>query len=302
MRPALRKFPHGLSVLRDGSVIYNFDNGLSLHRKDKCGRTMWAIPGDYHHSVTLDETETTAWVIQRRHQYTRIVQVATADGKILTEISMAAIIAANPEIDILEIRRLNNGDLPGNPRQRPGRWLNDPIHLNDVDPLPRSLADKFPMFSPGDLLISARETNLIFVLDPASLAIKWWLIGATIRQHDGDWNRDGQVSVFNNRTARDYSEITKVDPATYVTTLAVDGRNIDFYSRRRGNHQLLPEGGWLITSTEQGRVIELSPNGDIALEFYNRLKEEPGVYTIFSSASFFSEEAFKPGAVQCGEN
>ncbi len=65
---------------------------------------------------------------------------------------------------------------------------------------------------------------------------------------------------------------------------------------------VLPEGGWLITSTEQGRVIELSPNGDIALEFYNRLKEEPGVYTILSSASFFSEEVFKPGAVQCGEN
>jgi hypothetical protein len=310
----LRKIPHGLSVLADGSVIYTFDNGASLHRKDKCGRTMWAIAGHYNHTVTLDDTETTAWVIRidkrgdsAGHsgdiaEDTKIVQVATADGKIVKEISIAAIIAANSKIDVLELRRLNQGDEPGNPKKLPGRWMADPIHLNDVDPLPRKLADRFPVFSAGDLLVSAREVNLIFVMDPISLAIKWWLMGATIRQHDGDWDADGQISVFNNRMTREYSEITKIDPATFATTVAVDGQSIDFYSRRRGNDQPLPGGGWLITSTEQGRIIELSRSGDVALEFYNRLTGDAQVYTLLSSAIFVPEQAVTPGAFLCDES
>ncbi|MEZ5830570.1 MAG: arylsulfotransferase family protein [Dongiaceae bacterium] len=310
----LRKMPHGLSVLADGSVIYSFDNGASLHRKDRCGLTMWAIPGKYNHTVTLDDSEQSVWALRIDERAdaarysgdvakdTKIVQVATADGRILKEISVAAIIAANPNIDLLELRRLNQGDEPLNARRTLGRWMTDPIHLNDVDPLPRLLADRFPMFAAGDLLVSAREVNLIFVMDPASLAVKWWRMGATIRQHDPDWSANGRISAFNNRMTREYSEITEIDPATFATTLPVDGRNLDLYSRRRGSHQPLPGGGWLITSTEQGRVIELSQNGDVALEFYNRMGGGDQMFTILSSATFLPEDSVKPGAFRCGEN
>ncbi|HEX6118229.1 MAG TPA: hypothetical protein VFZ03_02185, partial [Dongiaceae bacterium] len=42
--PASR-LPHGFSVLTDGSVIYTFEGGKSLHRKDRCGRTIWVVAG-----------------------------------------------------------------------------------------------------------------------------------------------------------------------------------------------------------------------------------------------------------------
>ncbi len=305
--PPLRKMPHGFSMLSDGSVIYNFDGGASLHRKDKCGRTIWAIPGDYHHSVTPDDTETTVWTHRDSHggdyaERMKLVQVAIADGKVVREISVPDIIAANPDIDILEVRRLHTPDKQGNSGGRRGPWMHDPIHLNDIDPLPRSLADRFPMFSPGDLLISARELNLIFVMDPATLAIKWWQMGATIRQHDGDWNADGQISAFNNRMSREYSTITRIDPATLARTVAVDGRNMDLYSRHRGSHQRLPNGGWLIASTQQGRILEVSPEGEVALDFYNRLTEDKSVYSILSGSVFLPEEAVNLQAFQCGEN
>jgi hypothetical protein len=305
--PPLHKMPHGLSVLSDGSVIYNFDGGVSLHKKDKCGRTVWALPGRYHHSVTLDDTETTVWSHRDepngdRSERMKLVQVATADGKILKEISAADIIAANPDIDILELRRLHVPDLHGNPPGEVGRWMHDPIHFNDIDPLPRALADRFPMFSPGDLLISARELNLLFVMDPATLAIKWWQVGATIRQHDGDWDADGQISAFNNRMSRGHSTITKIDPSTFARTVPVDGRKMNFYSRHRGSHQPLPGGGWLISSTQQGRILEVSANGEVALDFYNRLNEGKIAYSILAKAIFLPEDAVKPGAFQCGEN
>lgn len=307
-QPPLRKVPHGLAVLSDGSVMYSFDNGRSLHRKDKCGRTIWAIPGDYHHSVTLDDTEATAWAMREDvggddlAADMKFVQVATADGRILREFSVADIIAANPKTDILELRLRHPPDRGGNAGGLAGKWLEDPIHVNDIDPLPRRLAGKFPMFSAGDLLISAREINLLFVVDPATLKIKWWDVGSTIRQHDPDWSADGSLLVFNNRMGRGYSEISRIDPATRATTVALSGEGIGFYTRRRGSHQPLPEGGMLIASTQQGRIIEASPDGQVTLDFYNRVPGKQPLYTILSAAVFLPEGAFNRGDLQCGEN
>jgi hypothetical protein len=293
--PPSRNLTHGFLLLKDGSVIINSSFAGALRRLDSCGRLIWRIAGRYHHSVTADDTETTVWSLRKdnaadRAEGDKIVQIAVADGKIVREFSIADVIAANPGIDILELRRLHKSWARENLRGKPGRWLSDPFHLNDVDPLPRDLAGRFPMFSAGDLLISARELNLIFVLDPRTLAIKWWRVGDTIRQHDPDWTANGRLSIFNNRMARDYSEIVEIDPATFAKTVVVDGKDIDFYSRVAGSHQRLPDGNILISSKYQGRIIELAPNGDVALEFYSLLTDEP-IVAIVSQAAFLPEQA-----------
>lgn len=303
--PPGRVFPHGFSALRDGSIIYTFDHGVSLHRKDWCGRTMWATSGKFSHTVTVDDTATTIWTLRSGSadpENNLLVQVAIEDGQVVRQISVADIISANPEIDILELRRPHADFAQENVKGRPGRWTRDPFHLNDVEPLPRDLADRFPMFAPGDLLISARETNLLFVLDPNTLAIKWWIIGATIRQHDPDWLSNGRVSVFNNRMARDYSEIVEIDPSTFARTVTVDGRKIDFYSRVRGKQQSIPGGGWLITSAQQGRTVEVSSGGEVALEFYSVLRDEGPLFGLMSEAVFLPEEAIDLAAFQCGKS
>jgi hypothetical protein len=301
-----QKLPHGFSVLRDGSVIYSFEAGSSLHRKDKCGRTIWADAGKYHHSVTVDDTETTVWALRHDHesddaQSEKIVQIAVKDGKVMREISLADIISANPDIDILEVRRNPKAYVRENARGRPGPWLSDPFHLNDVEPLPRSIAGAFPQFAAGDLLVSARNLNLLFVIDPGTLAVKWWRAGATIRQHDPDWMADGRIAVYNNRLARGYSEIVEIDPATLATTVTVDGRDFDFYSRVRGKVEAIPGGGWFIASPEQGRAIEVSPGGNIALEFYDVLDEKARAFGVISQAVFLPEGSIDIGAFQCRE-
>ncbi|HET6621268.1 MAG TPA: arylsulfotransferase family protein [Dongiaceae bacterium] len=299
-----RKLTHGFSVLTDGSVIYAFEAGKSLHKKDWCGHTIWAAAGRYHHSVTVDDTETTVWALRHDHggEYSeseKIVQLAVEDGKIVKEISIADIIAANPDIDILEVRRDHQEDVRENARGLPGPWLSDPFHLNDVDPLPRNLADAFPQFAPGDLLVSVRNLNLLFVVDPRTLAVKWWRAGATIRQHDPDWMADGRISAYDNRMTRGYSEIVEIDPATLTKTVPVDGRNFDFYSRARGEVEAMPGGGWLIASPGQGRAIELSPDGKVALEFYDVLDEKARAFGVISQAVFLPEGSIDIGAFQC---
>jgi hypothetical protein len=300
------RLPHGFSVLTDGSVIYTFEGGKSLHRKDRCGRTIWVVAGRYNHSVAVDDMETTVWTLRHDHdgdhaQSDKIVEVAVADGKIIREISVADIIAANPDIDILELRRNHKDLVRDNAPGRPGIWLTDPFHLNDVDPLPRNLAGAFPQFAAGDLLVSARNLNLLFVMDPGTLAVKWWRAGATIRQHDPDWMADGRISAFNNRMARGYSEIVEIDPATLAKTVMVDGRNLDFYSRVRGKVEAMPASGFLIASSEQGRILEVSPDGKVALEFYSIMDEKTRAFGVISQAVFLPEGSIDMGAFQCRE-
>ncbi|WP_162917632.1 arylsulfotransferase family protein [Dongia deserti] len=304
--PPTANLTHGFTMLRDGSVVFNLYGEKALRRKDSCGRTMWTnTAGNYHHSVAADEAETTVWTLREDRtgdpaESSKLVQVSIADGRIEREISIKEIVAANPSIDILELRRVHEEAPTTNDSGRPGEWLKDPFHLNDINPLPRSIADKFPMFSADDLLVSARETNLIFVVNPNTLAIKWWSIGASIRQHDPDWLPSGRVSVFNNRMTRGYSEIIEIDPATKAKTVTVDGRAIDFYARGGGNHSVIPGGGWIIARGWQGTVTEISDDGSIALEFYSVLDDNGPILGKLSEALFLPEESFDLATLQCG--
>ncbi len=303
-QPIQHKFIHGFAILPDGSAIYSFDNGVSLHKKDLCGRTEWVVDGSYHHAVTADDEGRTVWTLRDEPEgeppaKNRLVQIDVEEGRILRDISLADIIAANPDIDVLELRRPHGNDPGGNSAELPGRWLEDPFHLNDVDPLPAALADRFPMFAAGDLLVSAREINLVFVVDPQTLALKWWRVGATIRQHDPDWQPNGRITVYNNRMTRGYSEIVEIDPVTFARTVLVDGRQHGFYSRIRGKHQVLPDGGMLITASQQGRTLELSADGEMALEFHNVLDEAKPVLGALSEAMFFPADAFDIGGFRC---
>jgi len=264
-RASHRKFIHGFDILKDGSVIFSFDGGMSLQRFDQCSAPVWAINGNFHHAVTLTEDEKYVWTLLDGS----LVKAATASGEVIQKLAMREIIAANPQIDILEIRKHLDSDLGGNSRNTVGVWLKDQLHLNDVDPLPASLADRFDGFEAGDLLVSARSLNLVFIVDPDTLKIKWWRIGATRRQHDPDWGYTGEITIFDNRMGRDYSQIVSLSPTSYTTKVLHDGRKNNFYSRIRGKHQITRDGNLLITSSQQGRIFELEPDGKITLDILN---------------------------------
>ena len=286
--PPNRKFIHGFEILNDGSVIFSFDGGVSLQRFDPCSSRVWAIGGSFHHSVTIDEGEEFVWTLHSNE----IIKVATATGEIVQRFSMDDIIAANPTIDILEIRKHDENDLGGNSRNTSEKWLTDPFHLNDVDPLPIALAARFDGFEAGDLLVSARSLNLVFVVDPATLEVKWWRIGATRRQHDPDWGWMGEFTVYDNRMSRDYSQIVSITPESYRTKVLFDGRKNDFYSRIRGKHQFTEEGILIVTSPQQGRVLEINPDGEVVLEFINKKPGSNEFNYVISDAIWLPPDTF----------
>jgi len=290
--PPMSKFVHGFNILKDGSVIFAFDMGVSLQRFDRCGKRIWAVGGGFDHAATLDEGEKFVWTLRKDETMSEVVKVATATGEIVRRITMDDIIAANPTIDILEIRQQDDNWGNGNPRNKREIWLGDPFHLNDVEPLPAAIADRFPGFKAGDLLLSARSLNLVFVVDPETLEVKWWRMGAWRRQHDPDWEPTGEISVYDNRMSRDYSRIVSIVPASQKTRIVYDGRANDFYSRIRGKHQFTAAGNLLISSPQQGRVFEVEPNGQVVLEIYNTKPGSDEFNYPLSEAIFFPSDAF----------
>ena len=287
-----RKLVHGIDILPDGSILFVFDGGASIQRFDACGKRIWATAGDFNHTVNLDDAGAFAWTVRGGE---KVVKVAVADGSVAREITMQQVIDANPGIDILELRREHSNDLGANSRNTQGKWGFDAFHLNDAQPLPATMAAAFPQFAPGDLLISARSLNLIFVIDPDTLKVKWWRMGVTQRQHDPDWLPSGRIMAFDNRMSRDYSEIVTIDPMTMAADVIYDGRADGFYSRIRGKVQRLDGGTLVITSPQQGEAFEVAPDGSRPLRIADT---RPGSatqnYTI-SEMRWLPLDFFAPG-------
>jgi hypothetical protein len=156
--------------------------------------------------------------------------------------------------------------------------------VNKITELTPELAPAFPMFEAGDLMISMRELNLIVVVDPDDWSLKWHSIGPWRRQHDPEFQPDGRIGVFNNNvygiayddyqwTRADWprdTNILAIDPATGVTEVIYGQRpGQEMLSIIRGKHQLLPDGGRMITEFDAGRAIEIDGDGNTVWEFVN---------------------------------
>lgn len=98
---------------------------------------------------------------------------------------------------------------------------------------------------------------------------KWASYGAWLAQHDPDFTPDGQISVYNNNFPRGWSEIVWIDPQARAVTTPLAAGGVRFYSKRMGEHQYLPNGNVLIVVPEEGRVLELTANGDLVMEYNN---------------------------------
>jgi hypothetical protein len=172
----------------------------------------------------------------------------------------------------------------------------DITHLNAAEPLPASLANRFPMFSPGDLLVSLRNINTIAVIDPKTDRTKWSLVGPFAKQHDADWLPNGHIMLFDNAggdPACGRSRILEIDPATQAIVWSYDGcKGPPFDSNIRGIQQQLANGNLLVTEALGGRVFEITREGQIVWEYINALGESggPARVGLLTHAERFSRE------------
>ena len=282
--PATGRTMYGVAMLHDGSILFLIqDQSGTIVKTDFCGNRLWAIQNQFHHVITPTE-DGGFWTFQGQEYdfdvIFRLIDATTGEGR--KTFTLDDIRMANPATNIFDLQRVPNSK--------------DAFHGNDIDPLPTALAGAFPQFEPGDLLVSFRTTNLIFVLDPDDLKVKWWRIGAWDRQHDPDWMPDGTISVFSNNFVSPlrYSSIVVIDPKTLDHRTTVVGDDYLLYTKINGEHETTPAGTTLITSSAQGRVFEIDREGRIVFDFLNFYDVEENT-TLHMSKAFFLEESYFDG-------
>ncbi|GGB97019.1 hypothetical protein GCM10011494_14360 [Novosphingobium endophyticum] len=280
-------FPHGFAVLRDGSILAGFDDHYRTVRVGACGKRIWTSEARLNHAIYPVDGDRFAWGVGAEDH---LQKIDLRTGRIAQDISIEDLRRANPDLTVLEMRRIDDNALGLNTRGDAGAYHPDAYHANDAEPLPPELAARFPGFRAGDLLISLRSLNLVAVVDPHTRKIKWLTNSHTLRQHDPDWEPDGTISVFDNQMGRKFSRVVNYDPRTDQYRTILNGSSMNFYSRIRGKQQLLGSGAMLVSSAEQGRVFELGRDGKVSSEILIHDPENPGKNFVFSEAIHFAPD------------
>jgi len=294
---------HGSVLLADGSVVFNFD-GLGSAKMGRCGEVQWTVPRMTHHSVA-QSADGGFWIPSRRriedlsrHALLRVPYIEdtvlkiSRDGVVEKELSV---------LDALYQANLD-GFLYRNPRVTldPAPTTIDVTHVNDAEELQSDQADGFPLFAPGDLLLSLRFEHLVMVIDPVTLRVKWYRGGPWHGQHDPDFVDGGVISVLSNNSdgsseglVSEGSAVLEVLPGSGIATVRY-GEDADhyFYTRDRGKHQRLGgvDGHIIIAEADAGRVIEVDSSGRLLWEYVNRYDETD--VAVVTDAVRYPEEYF----------
>lgn len=269
---------HGDYLYANGDMLINLDQ-KGIYRVDACGKVLWRNESGSHHSIDVDD-DGFIW--------TPTVAIGYREKRLFpTPFSIDRIGRFDPEtgrevetIDLVDA--LIDSGVEGLASAENSRTT-DALHINDVEILDRAMAPAFPMFKAGDILVSSRQRNAIFVLDRETKKVKWMRNGATQFQHDPDFDANGAISIFDNRgsenasPANDWtgdrggSRIIAVRPDAFeYKTLFQSNAQKKFYTPRRGKHQILDNGNILIAETDAGRAFEATPEGDIVWQYVNR--------------------------------
>lgn len=282
---------HGSHLLPNGDVLVNVDYAGTV-RVDACGEVRWRLAAGNHHSI-VPAGDGTFWIpgvtseprsaspahpgglpgLDRPVYQDLILRVA-ADGAVLDTIHL---------LDVLH----ENGLWHHVAKSRAPR-PQDPTHLNDVEPLPAPLADEYPLFEAGDLVISLRNLDLVLVLDPRSGRVKWHASEPFVMQHDPDFLGDGWIGVFDNRrddtdrgTMLGGSRIVALQPHTDSVRVLFPGPASDpFYTHHRGKWQRLENGNLLLVESAAGRIVEVAPDGRTVWEWIAEPYEGWGVPSV----------------------
>lgn len=272
---------HGSYLLSSGDLVLVLTH-IGVARIDACGNVKWRLEEKNHHSVARTE-DGSFWVpgvssvrktktpefpdglpgLEKPLWMDRMLHISK-DGELLEDINV---------LDVLYTNNLEHYIIKG---MDPGVSLrSDAVHLNDIEPLSPSMSGEYPLFDTGDLLVSLKFPDLVFVFDPDSKKVKWYESRYFTRQHDPDFIGSGWIGVFDNR--KDPSKRGKMLGGTRIVEVQphTDSVRISFptprsehhYTHVRGKWQDLANGNKLLVESNAGRVVEVNPDGETVWEW-----------------------------------
>jgi hypothetical protein len=259
------EFLRDAELLPDGGIIGLFDQ-IGLVRLDANSRVVWACPGKVHHDVVVGENGE-IWTLYHEDRIVPeinsrepiqedFVMALSPQGKLLHRLSLVECFQRSPYAPLLRGVWGRNGDI---------------FHTNSLNVLDGTLASRSPAFRRGNFLVSFRNLSVVAVVDAQAGEVVWALNGMWQAQHCAQFLPGGELLLFDNLgTLRKASRVLEVDPLTQRILWSFGGRSgEEFLSESNGFVERLPKGNTLITESNGGRAIEVTPNNRIVWEFVN---------------------------------
>jgi hypothetical protein len=146
----------------------------------------------------------------------------------------------------------------------------DSMHVNSVQELPpnRWYDAGEEAFRPGNILISARNLNALYIISRATGEIVWRYHEGLDHQHEAlmtppGMPGEGLILFFNNGlfNLASYRESSIVELQPVERRVTWQYRSAGFFSSIESAQQLLPSGNLLVTSSRGQRVFEITRDG-----------------------------------------
>ncbi len=263
--------------------VHLFKNGdllavcpeMGLMKVDRDSRLLWTYTGNYiaHHDLDVDENGTIYLLTHKEvHSYPGL----ELTGPILSDYITILTSRGEEKEQISIIDCFRNSDYA--PMLDTMKMEGDILHTNTLEIIDGDLADQFPFFKAGFLLIAVRELNIIAIIDPKDKKIVWALTGLWRAQHHPTVLPDGNILLFDNcGSANRKSKVMEFNPLTQEIVWVYQGDAENrFYSRYSGSCHRLPNGNTLIVESDSGRAFEVTPDKNIVWQFNNPYRGAPG--------------------------
>jgi Arylsulfotransferase (ASST) len=266
---------------------------FGLIKLDRDSKTLWTYSDRVHHDMDVDVQGgilALAWREQtltdsrppRRVLGDNIIFVSP-EGRRTRGISVLSALEGSPWAALVRFSRNQGADL---------------LHTNTVSLLDGRHARDRPAFRKGNLLVALRNLDFIGVIDPERGSFVWGLAGMWHQPHEPVLLPNGRLLVFDNYGRRrgdaHRSLVLELDPVTQQVAWSFGGEP-EFFSKVVGLAQRLPNGNTLVTSSTEGRVLEVTANGELVWEFRNPYQVVEGEET--KAATLFEVVRIDPARV-----
>lgn len=272
-------FPNGdLLAIYEGSGDTPY--GYGMVKLDRDSNIIWSYDGRTHHQFDVGPDGkiyalTHEFVDDEVEQFGHLKRPRLEDF----------LVVLSPEGEELKKIRLVNSVAESDYRQMlytvASYSLADPLHANAIKYIPPEAAANFPFAEEGQILLSFRELNGIVVLDPDTEDLVWATRGPWLGQHDAEVLPSGNILLFDNfanyRKPEGASRVIEFDPRTFKIVWQYAGTpEMPLDSTIRSDQQRLENGNTLITESDGGRIVEVTPDGEIVWEMVNPVRGGEG--------------------------
>jgi hypothetical protein len=280
-------YPNGdlLAVYHaDGDTPY----GYGLVKLNKDSQLLWTYDNYVHHDLDVGEEGTIYTLAQKILNQpppgleglpvpylAESLVVLTPEGRELESIPLLEAFSNSPyALDLLSSHNFSTLTSLTTPDVTPplgkpphSAMKGDLLHPNSVKVLSEALAEKFPLFKAGQVLLSIRNVNTLAVVDPATRRVAWAGRGIWRIQHDAEFLDNGHLLIYDNLGLMDCSRILEYDPLTQAIPWACGNDDaISFKAHDRGMKQRLPNGNTLIVEPDTCRLLEVTLDKQLVWE------------------------------------